>query len=135
MKNLFISLVLSLTILPGFANNSHPNNLVDMPFGDDVHIETVNNHAFFVLTLSASNSIQYGDRVELVFGLNHKIELYNISGKDVHTFTSTKELVVLIDPKDLRCFENKRLRKVVVYQGGKKMVIKTGIGRDHIKIN
>jgi len=135
MKNLFITFVFSLTIIPGFANSSYPNNWVDRPVSDDVHIETVYNHAFFVLTLNASNSLQYGDRVELVFGFNHKIELYNISGKDVHTFTSTEELVVLIDPKDLRCFEKKRLRKVIIYRGNKKVVIKTSIGPDHIKIN
>ncbi len=135
MKNLFITFVLSLVILPGFAINSHPNNVLVAPYSNDVRIETVNNLAFFVLTLDASNSVQYGDKVELVFGLNHKIKLYNISGKDIHTFTSTKELVVLIDPKDLRCFEKKSLRKVIIHRGDKKVVIKTGIGPDHIKIN
>lgn len=87
----------------------------------------------FFLTLDEVD-ISYGDKVELIFGLNHKIEVYNISGKDIYTFTNLEELVVLIAPEDLKYFRKKTLRKVNIYTNEEKIVIKTNILKDYLKI-
>lgn len=102
---------------------------------DRTRIETIDNHAFFILSLEKSDvSIVHGDRVELVFGLNNKITLYNVSSKNNNAFSNENELVVFISPEDLRCFKKKTLRKVIIFTKKEPVVIKTNIRPDQLKI-
>ncbi len=130
MKRILLVFMLIGGFYTSVANNRFINTLVEE---EGIRLETINEYAFFILKVE-SNFVDYGDRIELVFEFNHKIKLYNISGKDIYTFTNPNELVVLIAPEDLRCFKQKKLRKVKVYTGDKSLVIKTNIRPDHFKI-
>lgn len=101
----------------------------------DTRIETIGDHAFFVFNLSSEEvNISYGDRVDLYFGYNNVITVYNISGKENLAFSNAEELVAFIAPEDLRCFKNKKLRKIKIYAGSDSIVIKTKIEPNYIKI-
>ncbi len=128
--------ILLIFVLIGFfsATMAMANSgLIDSSVKEGIRLEAINEHAFFILKVD-NNFVEYGDKIELVFGLNHKIKVYNISGKDIYTFTNPNELVVLIAPEDLRYFREKKLRKVKVYTGNKSLVIKTNIKPNHLKI-
>lgn len=102
---------------------------------DGTRIETIGVHAFFILSLEKSNiNIGHGDKVELIFGLNNKVTVYNVSSKNNNDFLNENELVVFISPEDLRCFKKKKLRKVKIYTSNEPVVIKTNIGPDQLKI-
>lgn len=101
----------------------------------DTRIETIGDHAFFVFSLASEKvNISYGDRVDLYFGYNNVITVYNISDKENQAFSNTEDLVAFIAPEDLRCFKNKKLRKIKIYAGNDSVVIKTNIEADYIKI-
>ncbi|MCF6361076.1 MAG: hypothetical protein L3J29_09990 [Cyclobacteriaceae bacterium] len=132
MNSNLLFLVLAMAFINLKATGLRAETLLTNHYGDDTRIETINNHAFFILKLNQEH-ISYGDKVELVFGLNHRIKAYNISGKDIHTFTNSNELVVLISAEDLRIFEKKKLKKVKIYKGSEVVIIRTNIDPKYLK--
>jgi hypothetical protein len=98
-------------------------------------LETIDDHAFFIMNLRKEGiSVNYGDKVVLVFGFNSRVNIYNISESNNNFYTNNNELVAFIDPEHLRCFQVKNLKKVVIYTGGEKLVIKTNIKANELKL-
>jgi len=87
MKRILLVFMLIGGFYTSVANNRFINTLVGE---EGIRLETINEYAFFILKVD-SNFVDYGDRVELVFGFSHKSKLYNISGKDIYTFTNPNE--------------------------------------------
>jgi len=127
-----ISTFVSISILFGFAH-TQASSLIGVSYKSDVkelaepRIDVINDNSFFVLNLKQEGlTINYGDKVELVFGFGiiNKIGVYNISNRNSSAFSDSNELAAFIDPADLKYFENKRLRKVIIYLGSKKEVVR-----------
>lgn len=112
------------------TNYDVPNDIIV-----NSRFETINEHVFFVIDLKEVGiDINYGDKVDLVFGLNNVVTVYNVSGIDNEKFTNKNELVAFIDPEYLRCFKNKNLRKVIIYSKDKLVKIKINIPANQLKI-
>ena len=139
MNSLKMKFLLSFFVLVSVVMTSkelRAKELLPVKKGVDIRIETIDNHAFFVLNLETESiGADRGDEVVLIFGLNKRIKVYNVSSEKNNAFSNEQELVVFISPKDLRCFEKKTLRKIIIYTESKPVVIKTNIGPDQLKIN
>lgn len=125
-----IYLLAATVVDAGRTNYDVPNDIIV-----NSRFETINEHAFFILDLKeAGIDINYGDKVDLVFGLNNVITVYNISGINNEKFINKNELVAFIAPEYLRCFKNKNLRKVIIYTEDKFVKIKINIPANQLKI-
>lgn len=125
-----IYLLAATVVDAGRTNYNLPNDIIV-----NSRFETINEHAFFILDLKETGiDFNYGDKVDLVFGLNNKVTVYNISGIDNGKFTDKNELVAFIDSEYLRCFKNKNLRKVIIYSEDKFVKIKINIPANQLKI-
>ena len=142
MKYTFLILV-SVSVLFGITQ-AKSSSLIRLSYKSDIkvliepRIDVINNNSFFVLNLKHEGvTINYGDRVELVFGfgLNNRIDVYNISNSNSNIFTNKNELAAFIDPEHLKCFVNKRLRKVIIYTGSKKEVVRLKLSANQLQIN
>ncbi len=96
------------------------------PTEGDIRIETYGNHAFFVMRMPESIKLNQGDKIELVFGINHKLTLYNVSNSALGS-SSNNQLTALVAPEELRCFDRKKLRKINLYTRNKYVVLHVNI--------
>lgn len=131
---LFVFLVVCLKTAN--ALNVHPsNNFIPRSPIDDSRFEMIDEHAFFVLNIEKEDiDIKYGDKVELKFGFNSVVTVYNISNSNTKFSSNRNELVAFIPPESLRCFANKSLKKVIIHTGGKAVVVKTNIAPNQLKL-
>lgn len=139
MKALATLLITTTIILSSVQTNAYllkgGDDLMPISILADARIETIDEHSFFILNLENRDvNINHGDKVELFFGMNNIITVFNISNENNNAFSNQSELVVFISPEDLRCFKKKKLKKVIIHSDDEPMVIKTNIGRDQIEI-
>ncbi len=123
--SIFLTILLSLSQV----------NAASYKNGIEPRIDVVNENSFFVLNLEDKGvTLNYGDRVELVFGygFNNRVTIYNVSSDNSNIFTNKNELAAFIDPEYLRCFQKKQLRKVIIYSGSERVVIKTNIAANQL---
>lgn len=91
---------------------------------DDVSFKTVRNHIFMVVKLPENVQLEYGTKVELVFGYNKVLTLYNVNTKALDKLHEPNTLTAFVLPENLRCFERKKLKKIRFLVQGKRVVIK-----------
>ncbi len=134
VKTSFVS-VLVLLVLVVNANITPKDLKPPVVYKMNSRIETIGEHAFFILNLSKKGiELNYGDKVELIFGFNNSVIVYNISGSETTKYTNKNELVAFIDPEYLRCFKRKNLKKIIIYSGDESIIIKTNIPANQLEI-